>query len=169
LLNLYRQFNLVLDTLINLLSSNLNVFVETIQPIYKILSVPLKVNTSQDFSEAFSLFPPMSHGTKLLDYGTAAAEWKILGRQCMNEILKYLDVLQKSEEVKHILPWANWFCRLSFTSPVAASIERNFSKSKLIKHNLRSTMTSNRLSSLMILSCEKYIVHKLDIDSVVTK
>ncbi|KAL4090905.1 hypothetical protein QTP88_025663 [Uroleucon formosanum] len=61
LLNFYRQqFNLVLDTLINLTSSNLNVFVETIQPMYKILSVPLKLNTSQDFSEAFSLFPPES-------------------------------------------------------------------------------------------------------------
>lgn len=171
LLNFYRQqFNLVLDTLINLTSSNLNVFVETIQPIYKILSVPLKVNTSQDFSEAFSLFPPLSHGAKLLDYDTAAAEWEILGSQCVNENLKCLDVLQKSEEVKHILPWANWFCRLSFTSPVTtASSERTFSKLKLIKHNLRSTMTSNRLSSLMILSCEKDIVDKLDIDSVVTK
>ncbi|CAI6371018.1 unnamed protein product [Macrosiphum euphorbiae] len=171
LLNVYRQhFNLVLDTLINLTSSNLNVFVETIQPIYKILSVPLKVNTSQDFSEAFSLFPPMSVGAKLLDYDTAAAEWEILGHLCVNENLKCLDVLQKSEEVKHILPWAIWFCRLSFTSPVtAASSERTFSKLKHIKHNLRSTITSNRLSSLMILSCEKDIVDKLDIDSVVTK
>ena len=40
---------------------------------------------------------------------------------------------------------------------------------KFIKHNLRSTMTSNRLSSLMILSCEKDLVDKLDIDSIVTK
>lgn len=171
LLNFYRQhFNLVLDTLINLSSSNLNVFVETIQPMYKILSVPLKVNTSQDFSEAFFLFPPMSHGAKLLDYDAVAAEWEILATQCLNENLKWIDVLQKSEEVKHILPCANWFCRLSFTSPVTtASSERTFSKLKLIKQCLRSTMTSNRLSSLMILSCEKDIVDKLDIDSVVTK
>lgn len=171
LLNLYRQhFNLVLDTLINLSSSNLNVFVETIQPMYKILSVPLKVNTSQDFSEAFSLFPPMRHGAKLLDYDAVAAEWEILAIQCINENLKCIDVLQKSEEVKHILPCANWLCRLSFTSPVTtASSERTFSKLKLIKQCLRSTMTSNRLSSLMILSCEKDIVDKLDIDSVVTK
>jgi len=36
LLNFYRQqFNLVLVTLINLTSSNLNVFVETIQPIHR--------------------------------------------------------------------------------------------------------------------------------------
>lgn len=155
--------------MINLTSSNLNIFVETIQPIYKILSVPLKVNTSQDFSEAFSLFPPMSHGAKLLDYDAVAAEWEI-GSQCINENLKCIDVLQKSEEVKHILPCANWFCRLSFTSPVTiASSERTFSKLKLIKQYLRSTMTSNRLSSLMILSCEKDIVDKLDIDSVITK
>ncbi|XP_050065998.1 uncharacterized protein LOC126555076 [Aphis gossypii] len=150
--------------------SNLNVFVETIQPMYKILSVPLKVNTSQDFSEAFFLFPPMSHGSKLLDYDAVAAEWEILATQCINENLKCIDVLQKSEEVKHILPCANWFFRLSFTSPVTtASSERTFSKLKLIKQCLRSTMTSNRLSSLMILSCEKDIVDKLDIDSVVTK
>lgn len=35
LFNFYRQqFNLVLDTMINLSSSNLNVFVEIIQPLY---------------------------------------------------------------------------------------------------------------------------------------
>jgi len=45
--------------------------------MYNILSVPLKVNTSQlshDFSEAFSLFSPMNHGAKLLDYDAVAAE-----------------------------------------------------------------------------------------------
>jgi len=77
LLNFYRQqFNLVLDTLINLTSLNLNVFIENIQPMNKILSVPLKVNTSQDFNEAFSFFPPMSHGAKLLDYDTDAQNGK---------------------------------------------------------------------------------------------
>jgi hypothetical protein len=48
----------------------------------------------------------MSHEAKLLDYDTAAAEWEILGGQCVNKNLKCLDVLQKSEEVKHILSWA---------------------------------------------------------------
>jgi len=115
-----------------------NILILKIQPMYKILSVSLKVNTSQDLSKAFYLFPPMSHGAKLLDFDTAVAEWKILGCQCVNENLKCIIVHQKSEEVKHILPWANWFCRLSFTSPVTtASSERTFSKLKLIKHNLR--------------------------------
>lgn len=64
--------------MINLSSTNLTDLIEKIQSIYIIWSVTLKVNTSQDFKETFSIFPPMSHEDKLVNYDAATANWKIL-------------------------------------------------------------------------------------------
>ncbi|XP_025415257.1 uncharacterized protein LOC112686973 [Sipha flava] len=48
-----------------------------------------------------------------------------------------------------------YLCTIPTTS---ASSERSFSKVKLVKTRHRSTMTQNRLESLMLISCEKDIV-----------
>ncbi|XP_025407318.1 uncharacterized protein LOC112681269 [Sipha flava] len=48
-----------------------------------------------------------------------------------------------------------YLCTIPTTS---ASSERSFSKVKLVKTRLRSTMMQNRLKSLMLISCEKDIV-----------
>ena len=48
-----------------------------------------------------------------------------------------------------------------------ASCERSFSKLKMIKSYLRSTMSDDRLSALSILSIEKDYVQKLDIDDII--
>ena len=104
-----------------------------------------------------------------MDFDAVAAEWEILCHQCTNtETLT--QIMEKSLELHTILPWANWLYRLAFTAPVTtASSERTFSKLKLIKHSLRSTMNSGRLNSLMILNCEKDITDKIDIDCIVKK
>ena len=47
-------------------------------------------------------------------------------------------------------------------SVTVASAERSFSKLKLIKSYLRSTMSQERLNELAILSIEKELVEKLD-------
>ena len=52
--------------------------------------------------------------------------------------------------------------RILLTIPVTvASAERSFSKLKLIKSYLRSTMSQERLSKLAILSIEKEILEEL--------
>jgi len=51
--------------------------------------------------------------------------------------------------------------------PTSAASERSFSKVKIIKTRLRSTMSQNRLESLMLLSCEKDIV--LNPEEIVNK
>ena len=48
-----------------------------------------------------------------------------------------------------------------------ASVERNFSKLKLIKSNLRSTMSQERLSILAILSIEKEMLTKLECKNLI--
>ena len=60
--------------------------------------------------------------------------------------------------------------RILLTIPVTvASAERSFSKLKLIKTYLRSTMSDERLSSLAVLSIENAIAHELDVTEVVRK
>ena len=53
--------------------------------------------------------------------------------------------------------------RILLTIPVTvASGERSFSKLKLIKSYLRSTMSQERLNELAMLSIEKAMVDKID-------
>ena len=59
---------------------------------------------------------------------------------------------------------------LFLTIPVTvASAERSFSKLKLIKNYLRSTMSNNRLSSLAVISIENSTARSLDIKDLAKK
>ena len=54
------------------------------------------------------------------------------------------------------------------TLPVTvASVERSFSKLKLIKNHLRSTMGQERTSSLSLLSIESELAKKIDFDDII--
>lgn len=69
-------------------------------------------------------------------------------------------------ELKNIFPSLYTALCISLTLPVSsASSERAFSKLKLIKTRLRSTMCEERLESLMMISCEKDI--PIDTDEVI--
>ena len=58
------------------------------------------------------------------------------------------------------------FLKISLALPVGSvSTERSFSKLKLIKNRLRSSMTNTRLESLMILSCENDV--NIDYEEVI--
>lgn len=71
------------------------------------------------------------------------------------EILKILCSYNLVVAFPNLFLAYKYLCTIPTTS---ASSERSFSKVKLIKTRLRSTMMQNRLESLMLLSCEKYIV-----------
>ena len=61
-------------------------------------------------------------------------------------------------------------CVLFSTLPVTvASAERSFSKLKLIKTYLRSTMAQERLDGLSLLAIERESAQKIDLDSIVDK
>ena len=58
--------------------------------------------------------------------------------------------------------------RIFLTLPVTtASCERSFSKLKLIKNYLRSTLSQERLSNLSIISIEHNIVQQIDFDDLI--
>jgi hypothetical protein len=59
--------------------------------------------------------------------------------------------------------------RILFTVPVTvASTERTFSKLKLLRNYLRSTIFQERLNGLVTLCIEKKLLNEIDIDTIVT-
>jgi len=69
--------------------------------------------------------------------------------------------------LKTIFPSLYIALKIAVTLPVtSASTERSFSKLKLIKNRLRSTMGQDRLEDLMIIACERDI--NIDIEAVVS-
>ena len=60
--------------------------------------------------------------------------------------------------------------RILLTIPVlVASVEKSFSKLKLIKSYLRSTMSQERMSDLAILSIERELLRNIDFESLVNE
>jgi hypothetical protein len=68
-----------------------------------------------------------------------------------------------STGLKEVFPVIYTALRIALTLPVSsASPERAFTKLKLIKTRLKSTMCEERLESLMLISCEKDIAINTD-------
>ena len=68
------------------------------------------------------------------------------------------------------------FCNLQIAiqllltlSTSVASCERSFSKLKLIKNYLRTTMSQDRLKALAILSVESEIADQIDMDDIISE
>lgn len=69
-------------------------------------------------------------------------------------------------DLKKVFPAIYTALSIGLTLPVSSSSpEQAFSKLKLIKNRLRSTIGENKLESLMIISCEKDI--DIDTDAVI--
>lgn len=69
-----------------------------------------------------------------------------------------------------VVPNLSLCLRLFLTVCVSvSSCERSFSKLKLIKNYLRSTIGQSRLTNLAILSIENELSSKIDFDEVITK
>lgn len=84
--------------------------------------------------------------------------------------IKPIDVLKfiHENELQNILPNLVVALQIFLTLPVTvASNERSFSKLKLIKNYLRSTMSQERLSGLAVLSIEKEETENLDLNELV--
>jgi hypothetical protein len=78
----------------------------------------------------------------------------------------YRALLQEHE----CFPNLSRIIKIALTIPLtSASAERSFSNLKIIKNRLRSTMTQDRLDSLMLMSVESDICQKLDIGELVKR
>ena len=60
--------------------------------------------------------------------------------------------------------------RVMLTTPVTvAGAERSFSRLKIIKNNLRSSISDARLSGLATIAIEQEVARSLDFDNLVTR
>ncbi|XP_073138966.1 uncharacterized protein [Henckelia pumila] len=74
-----------------------------------------------------------------------------------------IDILDYLKRMDGCFPNAHVAYKILLTKPVTvASAERSFSKLKLIKTFLRSTMSQERLNGLAMLSIEKEVIEQLD-------
>ena len=78
--------------------------------------------------------------------------------------IHYTRILEKVNSFSNV--WIAY--RILLTIPITvASVERSFSKLKLIKSFLRSTMSQERLNGLAIISIEKDLVSKLEYKNLI--
>jgi len=70
----------------------------------------------------------------------------------MKKLIQLFCVLQ----LRSVFPSLYTLLQIAVTLPVSScSVKRSFSKLKLVKTKLRSTMTEDRLGNLMIFTCEE--------------
>lgn len=83
---------------------------------------------------------------------------------CPLEILTFINDNKLQDTIPNL-----WVAlKIMMTIPVTtASYERSFSKLKLIKTYLRSTMTEERLNNLALISIENEIVSKLNLNEAI--
>lgn len=164
------EFKKVLDTLTTLTSEHLKKCIATVEPLFNLLKVPLSIkHSAEDFEKIINLFPPGCSVSNIKDFDAVYSEYLVLAHRC-KDAKNVLDILNVSEMYKNILPNMNKILRLMFTAPVStASNERAFSKLKLIKNFLRSTMNADRLQNLMLLNTNKDILDTIDTRVLVKK
>ena len=94
-------------------------------------------------------------------------EVKVLQMTLANVLMSPLEILELVK-VADCYPNVSIAYRILLTMPVTvASSERSFSKLKLLKSYLRSSMSQERLNGLAILCIEKNMLEKIDVDTII--
>lgn len=165
-------FNVILDSAITSLNERfeqLNKYESIFGFLFNIGN--LKFEEDDTINKAcLNLESALSDGDKKKDISAIDLfdELKILSRRISNnspkEVLKYIC----ANNCTSLYPNVYTALRILLTIPTTvASAERSFSKLKLIKNYLRSTMSQERLDGLAMLSIESDIAEELDLEEVV--
>ena len=161
-----KEFHEVLNVLITKLGDNLVVCLHAVEPLAKILQPPLQQPNLEDIFEMVKLFPP----TMEVDPYSFHAEFGNFvsySELTSTKFSSLYDTAKFSSKLKSAFPLTNNAYRLLLTAPVTvAKDERSFSRLKLIKTYLRTTMNNNCLEALLLLSCEKDLTDSVNISKV---
>ena len=106
----------------------------------------------------------------LKDSDALYGEIKLLGETISenSEDLKSAAKILRGKE--HLYPNLKCAYILALTIPISvASNERSFSKLKIVKTYLRTTMKQERLDSLMVAACSVDVLDSLDLDELADK
>ena len=127
----------------------------------------LKSLDMEKMNEISSLFPP----SITVNAECLHAESEIFRSRVekSNEPCKTVeDACQQAYFNKSIFPNVYKAFKLLFTAPVnVAKDERIFSRMKIVKNFLRSTMSDTRLDDLIVLASEKHLVDSIDLNAAV--
>ncbi|XP_062186706.1 uncharacterized protein LOC133890315 [Phragmites australis] len=155
-----------------------------------ITSLKTRFEELQEFKSIFGFLMSSTilkslNGTELKDRCTKFAETFSLAGSSdveLNDLISELSVMQltlsnrpmSAMEIFEFVRDADCYPNISvayrilFTVPVTvASAERSFSKLKLLKNHLRSTMSQERLNGLATLCIEKKLLDEIDIDTII--
>ena len=92
---------------------------------------------------------------------------KVLQMTLPNVLMSPLEILELVKAAD-CYPNVSIAYRILLTMPVTvASTERSFSKLKLLKSYLRSSMSQERLNDLTILCIEKNMLENIDVDTII--
>ncbi|XP_065854695.1 uncharacterized protein [Euphorbia lathyris] len=96
------------------------------------------------------------------------SEMKVLQMTLPNELMSAIEILE-FVKASDCYPNISIAFRILLTMPVTvASAERSFSKLKLLKNYMRSSMLQERLNGLAILCIERNMLEHIDIDTVIS-
>ena len=156
----------VLDSLIMEYRDDVKQCLEKIKPLAEVLQPPMKSVKFEQVEEITKLFPP----SVPVDSACLAGEFEIFTHVVdkSKEPCKTVhDVCKVAYENKSIFPGIYKAFKLLFTAPVSvAKDERTFSKMKIIKNFLRSTMSDECLEDLIVLATEKDLTDTIDLEAV---
>lgn len=97
------------------------------------------------------------------------AEIKSFKNVVASSITTALDALRYLSPIRESYPNLTIALRIMLTIPMTvASGERSFSKLKIIKNYLRSTMSQARLNALAMISIEQEVAHTLHMDELIS-
>jgi len=165
-----KYFLVVVDAALSSLRSRFEQL-EAFEGIFGFLFDPKKLVLMNDNSLrecCVNLGAALTHGNKFdINVDDLFSELQVLQLYLPKETKTAIQVL---EFVKALdcFPTVSIAYRIMLTIPVTvASAERSFSKLKLIKSYLRSTMSQERLNGLAILCIEKNVLENLDFEEVI--
>ena len=102
-----------------------------------------------------------------VDLNEFLTELKVLQKTLPNVIMSLVEILEFVEG-KDCYPNVFIAYRILLTIHVTVALaERNFSKLKLLKNYLRSSMSQERLNGLVMLCIEKDLLDNIELDSII--
>jgi hypothetical protein len=154
----------VLDSLITYYGDNIKVCLEKIKPLADALQPPVQKLKAETVKEMCKLFPASCK----VEPEILLSELEIFSTMVSSkELTSLTEEAKYAHEHINIFPTVCKAYQLLLTSPVSvAKDERTFSKLKIVKNCLRSTMTDTRLNDLIILTCEKDLTDNIDLHVV---
>ncbi|KAF0713706.1 52 kDa repressor of the inhibitor of the protein kinase-like, partial [Aphis craccivora] len=162
-----KEFKILLDIFTSTVNKHLQSMVILLRPFQETFRIPAdRKNCTIYMIEAMIKVCPEI----LLDEPECLhSEIQILldaSKECKNVD----DIFKKACMLRNVIPRAFRIVKLVLTSPVSsASSERSFSRLKLVYNHLRTTMSDERLDSLLVLFSARDIVDKINIQEIVNK